>query len=742
MRQTIWCGIFVFLTLARAVGAVSEWEQKSYNEFIKGEVEKISITNRGELRLAPQISEVYDTTEPYIWCAVADLQNNIFLGTGNNGKVFKVTPAGKGAVFFDTEELEVTALAVDKDGSLFVGTSPAGKIYRVTPDGKSTVYFDPSDTYIWVLLTDEKGMLYAATGDSGKIYKISAKDKGEILYSSKELNISAMIFDLKGNLIIGTDGKGYIARLSPSGEIFILHDTTLRQVHALAVAKDGVIYAAAIDDRQQYFGGATPPKDKPGTDPKNKTVDNAPDDDPAWRDGAAGGAIVMPPAEVYGGQSSDHALFRIDPDGMVRQIQTSKKHATLAIAIDSNGQLILGTGDDGKFYTVDERGKITLLVKIKEAQVTAFAKTRDGKFFAASSNLGKLFKFDPALSTKGTFTSEPLDAGMFARWGRIAWDGDLQSGAVKVFTRSGNTEKPDATWSDWSAAYSQAAGQNITSPMARMIQYKLELAAGDKGQTPFVNMISIVYKQRNVAPVLKTITLDEPGQGPGYGNAPSFDDDDTEGGDRPAVSEGNPFDQGDSFAASKKSKNTTQPKKRGLQSVRWVAQDDNGDKLLYDAFFKGVEEKSWKELVKNLPKTNFSWITEQMPDGAYMLKIVANDETDNPLSEVMKDSLESASFIIDNTPPNLKNLTANVTGKKARLTFSATDDLSSLDRVEYAVNLGKWRTISPTDFICDTGSEDFNFETEELSSGEQYIVIRATDSLENQRIVKKIVVVP
>jgi len=91
---------------------------------------------------------LFDTGQAYIWSSVADARGNVYLGTGHDGRIYRVTPDGKGALWYDAAELDVTALAVAADGTLFAGTSPDGKVYRIGTDGKAEVYFDPPDNIL------------------------------------------------------------------------------------------------------------------------------------------------------------------------------------------------------------------------------------------------------------------------------------------------------------------------------------------------------------------------------------------------------------------------------------------------------------------------------------------------------------------------------------------------------------------------------------------------------------------
>ena len=67
--------------------------------------------------------------------------------------------------------------------------------------------------------------------------------------------------------------------------------------------------------------------------------------------------------------------------------------------------------------------------------------------------MGKLFRLADGAGTSGSYESPVHDSGSVARWGRITWRGS-SGGQVQVATRSGNSARPDKTWSDWSAPLS------------------------------------------------------------------------------------------------------------------------------------------------------------------------------------------------------------------------------------------------------------------------------------------------
>src|SRR5205085_9203958 len=207
---------------ARAGGPVV-WQTDSREDLLKGEAHGFSATDTGALMLAPRFAQMFDTEQAYVWSSAVDTAGNVYLGTGHDGRIYKVTPDGKGALLYDAAELDVTALVVGRDGALYAGTSPDGKVYRITPDGKAEVYFDPPDKYIWSLAVMSDGSLAVGTGDTGKLYRVSAagaKPADSLLIDTNETHIISLAVDQKGNLIAGTDPGGLVLRVSPEGKAF------------------------------------------------------------------------------------------------------------------------------------------------------------------------------------------------------------------------------------------------------------------------------------------------------------------------------------------------------------------------------------------------------------------------------------------------------------------------------------------------------------------------------------------
>src|ERR1017187_5889570 len=149
----------------------------SYQDFIKGKLEGLSLSRDGRLTLAPKLDTVFASGQPVIWSIAQAADGTLYAGTGHRGRVYKITPSGQSSILWTADQPEVFAVAADSRGVVYAATSPNGKIYRIDAgpagEGKATEYFAPGAKYIWSLTVGADNALYAGTGDTGKIFRIT-----------------------------------------------------------------------------------------------------------------------------------------------------------------------------------------------------------------------------------------------------------------------------------------------------------------------------------------------------------------------------------------------------------------------------------------------------------------------------------------------------------------------------------------------------------------------------------------
>src|ERR1700740_1168835 len=70
------------------------WQTATVGDFLRGEVENLSVDGHGRLVLGPATELVAETTSPFLWAMAAAPDGSLYVGSGNEGKVFKIDAAG------------------------------------------------------------------------------------------------------------------------------------------------------------------------------------------------------------------------------------------------------------------------------------------------------------------------------------------------------------------------------------------------------------------------------------------------------------------------------------------------------------------------------------------------------------------------------------------------------------------------------------------------------------------------
>lgn len=722
IRQlTISALLLIFLFSTTQAGQPAVWEISGRTELLKGDARGISISDTGVLMLAPKLTELFNTQQTYIWSSAIDNQGNVFLGTGHDGRIYRIPANGAGALLYDAAELDVTALAVGRDGVLFAGTSPDGKVYRISADGKADVYFDPADKYIWSLAVMPDGSLAVGTGDNGKLYRVraaGASPESSLLVSTNQTHVISLAVTAQGDLIAGTDSGGLVLRVSPEGKMFALFDTQLREIHALAPAADGSIYALALSDaaataRPPSAPAAPQPQPTEGATPSTSVTVTAIDESGAPIQGQP-----TPARSRNDVSNARSAVFRILPDGATDVVWSSPSVTAFSIAPALQpGSVLIGTADKGRIYSVTNDGRDTLLLQSPEGQISSLL-VRNNQVYAASSNQGKLFRFGNELVTDGTYESPVRDAKLTAAWGRIWWRG---AGNVEVQTRTGNGQRPDATWSDWSTIYRSPDGNQISSPRARFIQWRATIRGSSSAAAPsWVEDVSVAYLPRNVAPEVLSITVLPIGVGLQQIAQVAVDPNVESSGLDPSLF--GPVAQ-------------VPPRRfyqRGARSFQWQAEDRNSDTLEYSIYYRAVNEQTFR-LLKDKLRDNFYTIDgATLADGRYIIKVVASDAPDNPPGQKLTGERLSEPIDIDNTPPVVKVMgEPQVTRDSVRVVFSVDDATGKVRKADASLDGAAWVPVFPEDGIADSGHEVYSLDFPLAGAGEHTISLRAFDSSGN-----------
>jgi sugar lactone lactonase YvrE len=712
------------------------WIQNEQSDFDKGTLTKLSLRSDGRLSLAPVFRKVLDSSTPYLWALAEDSKGNLYTGGGgpsaSSAKVFAIDPSGKSRTLAEVPGMEVHSIAVNRRDEVFVSTAPDGKVYRIA-NGKPELFYDPKAKYIWAIAFNSKGDLFVATGDQGEIHRVTPDGKGSVFFRTEETHARSMAIDSADNLIVGTEPGGLIIRVSPAGEGFVLYQAAKREVTAVAVAKDGTIYATAIGNKSGSGSGtgtSTVPLSIPPIPPAQVSGGGRGGAAAALNAALSGNTAtpISAPPPISGGSE----LYRIDRDNYPKKIWSATQDIAYAIGFDPAGRPVVGTGNKGKLYRIDSDTISTLLMTAQPTQITNLLNSREGKLYAACGNIGEVDQIGPGLEREGTFESEPFDVGSFSYWGRLTYKGEGEGGKVRFDTRSGNLDRPQKNWSPW-APVNTANGSRVTSPSARFLQYRTTLDASADGRSPEVTQVEIAYMSKNVPPAVDDIEITPANYRFPAPTTPISSS--TQTLTLPAMGQRKRTTASVSLDLSSQTMNYA----KGYTGARWTATDPNSDDLIYKIEIRGVNETEWKLLKDKVKERYITWDSTAYPDGWYVVRITASDSPSNPPGEALSNHLDSEPFLIDNTPPQITNLTGTRSGNGVNVRWRAKDALSNLDEAQYSVDGKDWTVVEPTTHLTDSPEHEYVLTIADAGPGEHTIAVRVDDEFDNQSVEKVVV---
>jgi outer membrane protein assembly factor BamB len=743
----------LLLLAGRAVEGAAQgthlWTQSRFEEFEKGTPEGVAIGSDGRLEQGPALKERLTTPATFVWSVTADRNGTTFLGTGSPATVLRVGSDGKAFTLFESKDLNVQVVRIGPDGSLYAAALPSGKVYRLDPNAttkideqKAKVVFDsaklegakPADQegtaksddasgadkpetkshYIWDMTFDPGGRLYIATGGPAAVYRVDPRkgaDPPEEFFKSDEQHIRALAWDEKGNLIAGSDGSGLVYRISPQGKGYVLFEAPRREITSLAVASDGTIYAASVGDKSH---NPLPPLPVQGIGAITITIVQ-----PGSLQAANASTSVPEGTEIYA----------IEAGQAPRRVWTSKDDIVYALASETDGLLAL-SGNRGHIFRIEPNGDYADLAHLDAQQGLCLAKGNSPELLIGTGNTGKLYTLGAA--EKHEYASDVLDAGAMARFGRI--EVEPGSSGYQLWTRSGNVEQPVRGWSEWE----QLKDGEVVSPPGRYLQWKAVLEPKAE-----LGSVGVNYLPVNAAPVIDDLVV-VPGARLNAQNQQA---------NQQVVNISLPSANQGAAVSFDAGSNGPLPavKDRTAITVRWAAHDDNGDDLTYSLYVRGDGEHVWRLLKDDLTDKAYSFDATLIPDGGYQIKVVASDAPSHTPGDALTGEKVSDRFEVDTTPPVVSGLKAEQQSAQCaqpncagpvRVIFDAEDAATPIAHAEYSLDAGPWKYVAPVGGLSDSKRERYDFGLPAASfegkSGEHLLTVRVYDRYDNIGLAKTV----
>ncbi len=691
------------------------WKSSTQEDFLKGTFSRVGLTSDGRLVQAPEIRLAYDTGQAFIYSAAVDRQGNVLAGTGSEGKLFRLPAEGEAVELADFEEPGVYGLAVRQNGEILAASAPDGKVYRLGSDGAVSTFFDPEEKYIWDLALDPGGNLFVATGPNGRIFKVEAGGRHALFYDSPEQHIVDLAWDAEGYLLAGSSPGGLLLKINSSGRPFVLLDSMLDEIRAVHTDRYGNIYAVGISS------GPAAPK----ASPQVKAAAAAP------KSASPTAEATIRTEDIKKGLKLE--LYRVDREGLVEVLYSRDAQTVFDLLVRQTGEVLMGTGTQGRLLSLTPARLKKVLGETADEQITRIVSAGD-EIILATSNLGKLYRLTRGPASSGTFESDALDARVTSIWGRIRWQVTNATGeGIQFSTRSGNTKKPDDTWSDWAPVEGDQAGSTVKSPPARFLQWKVDFSNSTASTALLsdrngIDVVEVSYLQKNVAPRISEISIHAPGSAflrplpANQLNAALGGPDNSHFRSLPPP------------VRNLKQAPTVPPRRvytPSSRSVSWKAGDLNGDDLVFDVYLRARGKTAWRALERNWEENYYTLDGASVPDGVYAFKIVVSDRISNPPDQSLESSIVSKPFTVANHRPTLEVGEPRISGDSASLRVEARTRTSDVYQFEYSVDGGVWSVVHPSDGLADSQNEIYEVKIEGLQQGRHSLFLRVVDSVGN-----------
>jgi hypothetical protein len=687
------------------ISASEIWRINNLADVLKGDAKGVSVSSDGTLRPAPAKSVILDGAERLAWSVATDVSGNTYVGTGGSGKLFVIDSRNNSRVLATLPEANVTAITIGRNNELFAATSPDGKIYRVQPNGDFSIHFEPGEKYIWALAMMPDGGLAVATGDGGRIYKVSrpgASRDASLLFDSPETNITTLAVGGNGNLYAGSDPNGLVIGITPNGRAFALLDSPLREIRDIAVVGETIFVLAVAEgigekgDAEQTVATASVQTVRASrADSTSKSRNDL--------------------------SSSKSALYMIKNGGAHEILWSSDSISAFSILPVSESEILIGTSDKGRIYSVDREAKQSLLIQTDELQISRMI--RRGDSIVGISGAGaRALSIGPAVEKDAIYLSPILDARNVSTWGRLGW---MHKGTVSVQVRTGNVEQPDGTWSDWRSV--SETERKTALPNARFFQWQVKL-----GTAASISSVSVAFAQLNVAPEVINIQILPTNVALAPNVQLPTDPNIEASGMDPAL-----------FGLPGGAMPPRRLYQRGALGIQWTAEDRNGDRLLFDVSVRKTDESEFRTIRRDLTETFTTVDGLTLADGEYVFKVTAKDSAANPTGQGLTGSLTSSPISVDNSAPTVSQVgRIAADGVTASVRFEAKDLGGHIGRAEYSVNGGDWVAIVSDDGINDDSTEIFTVRFSTPSPGEYSVVLRVYDYVGNSGSARAVVVRP
>ena len=669
------------------------WDWPAGRGFGELEREGVALDPQDHLARGLDSRQVGPAGPEVYWHLAADGNGGAFLGSGHGGELYHLDRNGGKELVASLEGPEIFSILHLADGVLLAGCGPDGQVYRVDKEGEVTLLGKVEGGYVWAMLQrPDKDEIWLATGSPAAVYRIGEGNRLELVRSLAAQNCLTLAFSDDGFLLAGTQGPGLVYRLDldDPGPEQVLFQTAQDEVRQFIHGPEGSLFFLALDEGDEGGGG-----NGAGT-----------------KQGGEVPSVLQDFLERGMGPSvARSAIYRLDPNG--EAIPYWSSDLDLMIVAWSRTWGWLGGGS-----LADETGLAVLHRLVAPADhypvaswaggdildllVRADGKDKD-RILVAQAHPGTVREVGRLEDARPVAVSPPLDGRQQVLWGRLRWSGEGRTKGLRWSVRGGNQAEPDDSWTPWSDSW-QDSDHAIELAPCRFLQWRVEFpgSASCCADGPHVTGVSVSAWQDNLPPVVRQFVLEKVSD-ISLGGMMNGNDNVTQTFRSGLKAEFSRDSRQDQRAEGARAAVT-----RPLRVFTWQGGDPNGDRLVYSLEYERRGEQAWRKIIPSTEENIGSWDTSEVPDGRYLVRLIASDEKDNPAALAFSTTAGPLTVEVDNTPPKISDFDLEPMTGGFRVDFAAEDAASSLAGAVIQLPDGSWQRLDPVDLICDSKREVFS----------------------------------
>ncbi len=579
---------------------------------------------------------------------------------------------------------------IEKDGEIYYGISDLGLLIRIDRIGNLDTIINTEGGLLSLGLFGD--FIIAGLSPKGKLLFIKGKEVLDSLSIDTD-NIYS-IYEWNHELFIGTGPEGNVYKITHDKKIEKFYTTEAHSVTEMVSYKDKLFIGTSTPGLvyELYKKGGGRIYYDTGLDEVNGL-------------GFCGDTLSISGISLINDTPTGEVKFLIQNREIVVYQGTPVLSGT-----EVGNRFYVGESEDGQIGEFHNRD-LRIVVDLEESRITTL-KDIGGELYIGTGYPANVYRMSSGKRKEGTYTSTVFKGGIGVIWGNLFYKGE---GDISFYLRSGKKNEVDSSWTEWRQT---VRGIDTEDPF---IQWKAVL----KGKDTYLNDVRISYGERNLPPEISKFAVLPPTIGCG-GSANS-----------PRHSE--------LLSPEEKTKLRKMgffiPEQAyhipgGIRCIYWEANDPDGDQMIFDLFLKREKDPVFNKLVEGVQEGAYFLDASPYPDGVYIVKILVEDLSSQPY--LLHDQ-RSARFIIDHSPPEVKDIKKRIIGDSVTVSGIALDELSPILAVFYntpatpTMRETGWKSAIPVDGVFDEHQELFSFK---VAKGFKYIAIRVFDRHNNTKVLR------